>query len=322
MKINIEDLKELERNIDTIHPEEGKIPIRILGFGEISLVFEIIGDNSNTAYKRIPIFDTEEQVKRHIWAYDEYNRILKEDIGLSIPDYGTAWFRRDNGEIAFYCVQEKIDPDSVGHKIIHELSNTTDLENLVLLAIREMKKVWKFNETNEKGLKVGLDGQISNFSLINYDIQNPHVDNNSKLMYLDTSTPMFRTDGEEAMDAELFLKSTPSFLRWLIKAFFLEDVVDRYYDWRRVIIDLIANFYKEQKSEVIPDLINLANKFFDTEAFEFNIEPITPKEVKDYYKEDKMIWVIFQNARKIDRFIKTKILRKKYDFYLPEKIKR
>ena len=33
----------------------------------------------------------------------------------------------------------------------------------------------------------------------------------------------------ESMEAELFLNSTPSFLRFLIKAFFIQDVLDRYY---------------------------------------------------------------------------------------------
>jgi hypothetical protein len=322
MKIDIDHLKELERNIDTIHPENGKVPIKILGFGEISLVFEILGDDSNLAYKRIPIFDTEKQVKRHIWAYNEYNRILNEDIGLTIPDYDTAWFRRDNGRIAFYCVQEKINPTSVGHKVIHQFSNVNDLENLILLALREMKKVWKFNKTNQKGLQVGLDGQISNFALLKHNVLKPRVDQNAGLLYLDTSTPMFRIHGKEAMEAELFLKSTPFFLSWLIKAVFLEDVVGRYYDWRRVTIDLIANFFKEQKPELIPRLIKLVNNFFEIEASEFNIKYIMLKEVLDYYKEDKMIWVIFQNARRIDRYLKTKLLRKEYDFYLPEKIKR
>ncbi|TFF89360.1 MAG: hypothetical protein EU548_07605 [Promethearchaeota archaeon] len=322
MKIDLDHLKELERNIDTIHPEKGKIPIKILGFGEISLVFEILGDNSNIAFKRIPIFDTEEQVRRHIWAYNEYNRILRDEIGLTIPDYDTAWFRRENGKIAFYCIQEKINPASVGHKVIHQFSSIDDLENLILLALREMQKVWKFNKTNKKGLEVGLDGQISNFALLKHNTLKPRVEKNTGLLFLDTSTPMFRINGKEAMEAVLFLKSTPFFLSWLIKAVFLEDVVGRYYDWRRVTIDLIANFFKEQKPEIIPRLIKLANSFFKTEASEFEIEPITLKEVIDYYKEDKMIWVIFQNARRIDRYIKIKLLKKEYDFYLPEKIKR
>ena len=133
---------------------------------------------------------------------------------------------------------------------------------------------------------------------------------------------MFRKNGIEAMDAELFLKSTPSFLRFLVKAAFLDEVVDRYYDWRLVTIDLIANFFKEQRPELIPGIINQVNKFFNEEASEFDMEPISFEEVQKYYKNDKMIWVIFQNARKIDRYIKTKLFKKKYDFYLPGKIKR
>ncbi|MFX0028790.1 MAG: DUF6206 family protein, partial [Candidatus Hermodarchaeota archaeon] len=169
---------------------------------------------------------------------------------------------------------------------------------------------------------VGIDGQISNFVVIDYDQNNPKVNDTSKLLYLDTSTPLFRKNNIEAMEAELFLKSAPSFLRFLIKALFVQEVVDRYYDWRLVAIDLIANFFKEQKSEIIPRLIRRINQFFKEEAKDFNIEPITFEEVHKYYKNDKMIWVIFQNARRLDRFLKTKLFKKKYDFYLPEKIKR
>jgi len=187
--------------------------------------------------------------------------------------------------------------------------------------MKEMKKVWDYSK-NHESIDLGLDGQISNFAVIGYDPNNPKIDMNTKLVYIDTSTPMFRTDGEEAMDAELFLKSTPSFLRFLVKAMFLDEVVDRYYDWRLVSIDLIANFYKEQKPELIPGIIQKVNDFFANEASDFEMEPITLLEVQKYYKNDKMIWVIFQNARKLDRFIKTKILRKRYEFYLPDKIKR
>jgi hypothetical protein len=320
MKVDISLLKKLEKTIDTLNPEKGKIPIKILGFGEISLVFEIQNDPENIAYKRIPIFDSEQQVKRHIWAYNKYCQILEENIGLNLPDYDTAWFKDEYGKIWFYCVQEKVVPESAGHKVIHKISDK-EIEILVLLAMREMKKVYKFSKEN-KYIELGIDGQISNFSVINYDERSPLVSLDTKLSYLDTSTPLFRINSKEAMDALLFLKSTPFFLRPIIKAAFLQEVLDRYYDWRLVTIDLIANFFKEQKPEIIPRLIRLVNKFFREEANEFGIESITLKEVIDYYKSDKMIWVIFQNARKIDRYIKMKLLKKEYDFYLPPTIAR
>ena len=164
MKINLDILKKLERSIDTLNPEGGKVPINILGYGEISLVFELINDPLKLAYKRIPIFDTEKQVKRHIWAYNEYNRILQKEIGLNLPDYDVAWFKDDRGNIQFYCVQEKIPAESVGNRVIHVLPKQ-DIFNLILLAMREMKKVWSFAKSNKK-IDVGLDGQISNFAVI------------------------------------------------------------------------------------------------------------------------------------------------------------
>ncbi|GAF75637.1 unnamed protein product [marine sediment metagenome] len=320
LKIDIEVLKKLERSIDIYNPEKGEVPIKVLGFGEISLVFELLSDVEPIAYKRIPIFDNEKQVNRHILAYNEYNRILDQEVGLNLPKYDVAWFKDDEDKIQFYCVQEKISPESVGNRVIHQI-NDEDINTLIVLVMREMKKVWEYSKNHET-IDLGLDGQISNFMLIGYDPDNPNIDMNTKLTYIDTSTPMFRKNGVEAMDGELFLKSTPSFLRFFVKAAFLDEVIDRYYDWRLVTIDLIANFFKEQRPELIPGIIRQVNKFFKEEASEFNIEPITFEEVQKYYKNDKMIWVIFQNARKIDRFLKTKLFKKKYDFYLPDKIKR
>ncbi|MBY8985601.1 MAG: hypothetical protein KGD65_11055 [Candidatus Lokiarchaeota archaeon] len=320
MKIDIELLKEFEQTIDTIHPETGKIPIKILGFGEISLVFEIIGDPEQLAYKRIPIFKNEKQVRRHIWAYNEYCRILDKEVGLILPEHKVIWFLDDKEQIQFYSIQAKIDPESVGNKIIHHVSDD-EIEILVLLVLRELKKVWTLNK-EKANIEVGLDGQISNFVLMDYDSKSSTVNENSKLLYLDTSTPMLRKNGVEAMEADLFLNSTPSFLRFLIKAFFIQEVLDRYYNLRLVIIDLLANFFKEQIPKIIPRLIKRVNQFLNEEASEFKIDPISFVEVQKYYKSDKMIWVIFQNARRIDRYIKTKLLKKTYDFYLPEKIKR
>ena len=124
------------------------------------------------------------------------------------------------------------------------------------------------------------------------------------------------------MEIALLARSMPWFVRGLLKAIFLQDIVDGYYDWRTTTIDLIANFYKEQRPELVPGLIEVINKFFIEEAKEFDIEPITLKEVKKYYKTDKLIWKLYLGMRKFDRFIKTKIFRRKYPFYLPGKIKR
>ncbi|TFG07998.1 MAG: hypothetical protein EU539_03525 [Promethearchaeota archaeon] len=320
MNVDIELLKNFEDTIDTVHPEKGGVPIKILGYGEISLVFEIIGDPENLAYKRIPIFDNEEQVEKFISGYKKYCEILKEELGYNLPESDIIWFRDKKENIQLYCIQKKVIPESVCNNVIHQVTDK-EVETLVLLVLKEMKKLWSYSRNNEI-IDLGLDGQISNFAIIDYDVNNPKVTEDKRLWYFDTSTPFVRTNGEEAWDFELVLKSAPGFLRGILKRLYLEETVGRYYDWRKVSIDLVANFFKEKREELVPSLIVIVNNFFKKEASEFEIEPLTFEEIEDYYKDDAKMWEIFQKVRKFDRFIKTKILRKKYPFYLPGKIER
>ena len=320
MDVNIELLKELERTIDTVNPERGKVPLRILGYGEITLVFEIINDEQNYAYKRLPIFESHEQANKHKQIFLEYNRLLNEEIDIKTPPLDVLWFENDEGKIIFYAVQEKILPESVGNKVIHHVRKK-DIEVLILKALREMKKVWRFNREN-KTFDVGLDGQISNFAVINYNPDKPKLNEGSELIYIDTVPPFYRKYGAEAMEIALLTKSMPKFIRGLLKAIFLQDLIDRYYDWRLVSVDLIANFFKEQRPKLIPRVINVVNSFFEEEAISFNIDPFSLEEIQKYYKSDKLIWVLYQRMRLFDRFIKTKLLKKKYDYYLPGKIER
>jgi hypothetical protein len=320
MKIDIDLLKELERTIDTIHPEEGKIPIKVLGYGEITLVFEIVDDPQNYAYKRLPVFESPEQAQKHEHVFREYNRLLNEELHINTPPFDVIWFENDDGKVIFYGVQEKVLSESVGNKVIHQVGND-EAALLVHLAMKEMKKVWSFNRNN-KEIDIGFDGQISNFAIQNYNPKSPKVDENSKLIYIDTVPPFYRMNGNEAMEIALLTKSMPWFVRGLLKAIFLQDLIDRYYDWRLVSIDLAANFFKEQRSELVSSLVETINKFFEEEANDFTIEPLSFEEVEKYYKSDKFIWALYQRMRLFDRFIKTKILRKKYDYYLPGKIKR
>jgi len=96
----------------------------------------------------------------------------------------------------------------------------------------------------------------------------------------------------------------------------------RYYDFHLVAVDVIANFYKEQRPDLIPELVDSVNRFFAAEAKELGMAPVTQKEVRSYYKQDAMIWRIYLNLRKLDRFLYTRILHKPYVYILPGKIKR
>jgi len=94
-------------------------------------------------------------------------------------------------------------------------------------------------------------------------------------------------------------------------------VMDRYYNRRLVYLDLIANLYKEQRPDLIPIAIEIINNYLNADEKPFNIE-----EIEKYYKEDKLIWTLFLAFRRFDKWLTTKILRRRYEFILPGKIKR
>ena len=321
LRVDVEKLEEFERGLDPRYPERSRIPARVLGYGEISTVFEIQGEGmEGYAFKRLPIFKHRDEIEPYLASYEEYNRILEEEVGISPPAYGHAEFVSSSGRPVFYIIQEQLPYPSIGNQAIHHLPDD-EVPTLVRLILGELKKIWDFNRERE-GLEVAIDGQISNWSIVSFDPGSAHVDENTRFLYMDTSTPLFRVDGTEQLDPELFLRSAPSFMVWIIRLLFLEDVMTRYYDFRQVTIDLIANFYKEQRAELIPALIDVANAFFADKAAYLGIEPIREKDVVSYYREDRLIWSLYLSMRKLDRFLHTRLLRHEYPYILPGKIKR
>ena len=275
-EINFELLKKLEKELNPATPEKCTVPTKVLGYGEISTVIEIgTGKDKNLAYKRMPMFKNEEESERYLKLYKEYLEILSAKIGLDLVPSDIAMLPDENkGIVTGYIAQEKLPAESIGHKAIHVLS-FENIQILIVAVLKELKKVFDFNHKNKDKLELGIDGQISNWAIKDFNPQNPDLEKNLQLLYFDTSTPLMQKDGKERLNPELFLRSAPSFLVWIIRLLFLEDVVTRYYDFRKVVIDLIANFYKEQREDLIPKLLEIVNNFFEDEIVNGLFKPIT-----------------------------------------------
>lgn len=321
LEVNPDLLLAFERGLDPRHPERSKIPARILGFGEISTVFEILAPGlEGLACKRLPIFRNAEELARYRAAYLEYNRLLQEEVGLRLPRHGFASLRDDAGYPICYIIQEKLPAESIGNRAIRLLL-PWEVCRLVELTLHEMAKVWSFDR-RQREIQVALDGQISNWSIAGFDPKRPSLGDEVVLVYMDTSTPLFRVGGREQLNPELFLRSAPSFLAWVLRLLYLKEVVSRYYDLRLVVIDLIANMYKEQRPDLVPPLVEVANRFLADEAAFLEARPLTVEEVRAYYREDAMIWSAYQAARRLDRFLRARLLRRRYPYILPERIRR
>ena len=321
LNINVELLREFEQGLDPRFPEKSRIPARVLGYGEISTVLEIgTGSERDLAYKRMPMFKTEQEAEDYEALYKEYVEVLQNRIGLRVvPSDVKRFVDQDESKVVVYIVQEKLSSEAIGHKAIHLISSG-DVEKLVIAVIKEMKKVFDFNQAHRGELEVGIDGQSSNWAIVGFDPE-AKLDKEIELVYLDTSTPFVRKNDEEQLNPEMFLRSAPSFLVWILRLFFLDDVMTRYYDFRQVVVDLVANFYKEQRPDLVPGLVDTVNEFFSVEIGKGDFKPISEKEIGAYYREDAWIWRFYLAFRRIDRSLH-RLLGKEYIYVLPGKTKR
>jgi len=307
MIIDKKMLYRFEEQLDPTNLEGSEVSAEIIDFGEISVIFRL-ESQPDIVYKRMPIFDSKSFAEEYSLMYFDYCRYLTE-AGLTLPESDTCIIEVPDRPVVLFIAQKKIPEDRLCHKLIHTL-DTGKCREMIERVISETNKVWKFNETSAPLVELAIDGQLSNWALV-------EEENDTIAYYIDTSTPLLRLNEKEQQNPELLLQSAPGFLRWIIRLFFLGDVMNRYYVPRLVYTDLAANLFKEQKAELISDAIDIINTYLPDEK-----DGITAKEVEKYYKEDKMIWSLFLAFRKVDRWLKTVLLRKRYEFILPGNITR
>ena len=297
-----EDLVVLfERYLDPQHLESSRIKAKLVGFGEISSIFELEGA-PGVVFKRMPMFSSVAQAQDYQEKYITYCSLLRK-AGVQLPDDGAIIVEKSPKLTVLYFAQQKFDPDSVGNRVVNLLT-LDEIRELAEKIFSTIYGVWEFNKQNED-VTLAIDSQLSNW------VFNRQT---GSLVYLDTTTPLFKIKETEQLDPGLLLASAPSFGRAIIRTFFLQDVMNRYYDEKSVNVDLIANLNKEERQDLIPLFIDVANNFTSHE--------ISQKEIADYYREDKFIWQLFLSLRKIDRWLYKYVYREKYQFILPENINR
>ena len=313
-KVDIGLLETFEDQLDTADPTAGQIPAKILGYGEISAIF-LLKAMPEVALKRMPPFSNRAEVDRYIGNVQTYCDVLRQELNINVVE--NKYFKMENRyqEHILYIAQPRLPTESIGNNLIRNCS-LQELDSILTIVVTKLSDIWRWNKQNAPDQIIGLDGQISNWCFTAND------QGGFDPIYFDNNTPMMRMKAQELLDPEMFLKSCPSFLVWLVRWQFLQEVLDRYYDLHLVLTDLVANFHKEEKAELIPRAIEVINHQLGEQASDLEIEPLTQKEIDSYYKNDAFIWWLFLGLRRFDRFLKTRIFRQKYDFILPGNIKR
>jgi hypothetical protein len=312
-------INRFEEGIDPLYPERSKIPARVLGYGGMSTVLTINEGNPDLVYKRMPMFKCKEELRSYLRVYEIYQEQLATAGIHAVPAAITSYCPPTGG-VVVYIIQEKLDSDSLVNKAIQTLSRA-EVECLFGAVLDNIGRVHAYKQANAGTIELGFDAQMSNWAIAGYEPRRPALPDPLELIYLDTSSPLLRWRCEEQLNPELFLRCAPSFLRWIIRLLFLDGVMNRYYDIRQVVMDVLANLYKEKREDVIPNLITMANTFLAEELGEAFSQRLDADEVAGYYREDAQIWRFYLTSRRVDRRLH-RLLGKPYPYVLPGHIDR
>jgi hypothetical protein len=268
--------------------------LRVLGYGEISLVVGWPADAPVWACKRLPAFPDAAAVARYRTLFDRYLEVL-DARGVSTVPSGLRTVDADVPAPVAYVVQPVLPADTLGTAVLRAADPDPDhpLLGAVLDAVPRVVDD-----------RTGIDGQLSNWAW-----------SDGRLTYLDVTTPLlFDADGAMALDAGLFLAAYPWPLRAPIGRFVAPGVIAAYRDPRHVLLDFTANLVKERLDRWIPAVVTAVNGRVDP--------PVTDDEVHRYYRRDAGLWAAMLRLRRIDRWWQRRVRRRPYPFLLPGPIDR
>ena len=152
-----------------------KVKATVLGYGEISTVFEI-EELEGYACKRMPLFKNRTEADHYLKNYNKYCDYLQQ-AGLTVSHGHTIVLELKGKPVTLYIIQEKHDGKTFAHQLLHTLPDNAALE-MVQHISTEILKIQTFNQRQSPQLALAIDGQLSNW-----------VVTGNKIIYVDTSTP-------------------------------------------------------------------------------------------------------------------------------------
>lgn len=268
--------------------------LRVLGYGEISLVLGWPTDRPAVAVKRLPRFSSPEAAAVYAETFDRYMGALVE---RGVDPLRSA-FRLVDPSAArpvAYVIQPVLAPETLGPSVLRRGNPDPDHPVLqrIVAAINRVCDPW-----------TGLDAQLSNWAWVAGDLK-----------YLDVTTPMLFDDGgSPQMDLDMFVAAYPWILRRALTRFVAPGVIGAYRDPRRVGVDFAANLHKERLAHWIPTVLEVIGHT--------SLPPVGVDEVQRYYRSDARLWESMLRLRRADRWWQHHIRRRAYPFLLPGRTER
>jgi hypothetical protein len=264
-------------------------PLRVLGYGEITLVVGWPPEQPEYAVKRLPPFPDADCLAEYRSLLAEYADILLER-GVNVLPTEVRARECANGELHAYLVQPFVEPERVLDLVLRDAA-AAEGERLIGEVVDAV--------VSAVDPVVGLDAQAANWE----------VDDDGRLACFDVSTPMLRqSDGTQRLDLEPFLSIYPYALRSILRRV-ARDVMATYHDPRNVLLDFASNLIKEELQRWLPPALEATN--------EAVTPPLEEDEVRRYFARDRRLWLLMQRLRRLDRAWQRHVRRRRYSLLLP-----
>jgi hypothetical protein len=268
--------------------------LRVLGYGEITLVLAWPPDEPRFACKRLPLFPDRAAVAAYNEVLERYLRALRAR-GIDVIETELQAVDGPEGRVAAYCVQRALAAEMIVPALLRSLDPAGGHPAFAAI----VDAVFRVCDP-----QVGIDAQLANWAW-----------DGGELHYFDVTTPMLRDDaGRLQLDPDLFLAALPWPFRTPFRRLVLPGVVARYSRPRDVLLDLLGNMLKERLDAWEPAARSAVNARVTPE--------ITETEVRKFYAGDARLWATVLAARRADRWWQHRVRRRAYQFLLPGRIER
>ncbi len=286
------ELAMLERQVWNALESGDLSRLRVLGYGEITLVLGWPPDEPRVACKRLPVFPGTARAAAYgatIAAYIE--ELRQREVNVLTSEWRTVAF---GGSVAAYVIQPVLDDDTLVPNLLRADPGTGSRVLADIISVI----------ANAVDVAVGLDGQVANWAFVD-----------GRLRYFDVTTPMLNdSEGRTRLDLGLLVRPLPAPVRTIVRRAVAPGIVAHFHEPRYVLVDMIGNLLKERLDAVIDPAIALANRYAEP--------PIDRQEIERFYRSDARTWEALLRLRRADRWWQRHIRRRAYPFLLPGPIDR
>ena len=305
-----EVLQQFENQLNPSRPENGPMAAQVIACGEVSAVLTLAALPDRVC-KRMSGFETADQVRIYIDLVRRYCCTL-EALGVAVVPTELVPARSTINGFVVYILQPFLIKEELGNEI---LKNGTDdhLFFVVSEFLKSAERIFSYNSSNTDNLLIAVDSQISNWHVTSDEIR-----------LLDVGTPCLRQGKKDLFDSKIIGSAVPLPIRFVFdRAGMFQSYFDSYFSPREIIIDHVANYIKEGRPDRISTVLRFIHEWISKHGNHLKLtKEITIKEIRNFYRKDVILLETFLQCRRLDRFIKTRVVGRPYDYILPGKISR